>query len=233
MMGCTIVSLWICAANHHADGPGRFNYTGNNQTYKMRTPFDTVGTKNCMYSIRYVLLVVRGCSLTQDSGNQTLDITIGPKTYSVLDLNITSVFCWEGRGYDYTKTRRSTRCLPDTANPSYEWGFSVMLVSVFFIAQFSWALSMYIVWQDAQFNSKLIKSGFRLTELGAAFVVAEAAKRKTGLEGEELIRMDEQILKRELYGDGKKMGAVVDKEILWEDGLVLRKRGVVDEIDER
>jgi len=104
-----------------------------------------------------------------------------------------------------------------------------MLVSIFLILQFGWAISMYIIWQDAQFNSELVKCGFRLTELGAAFVVTEAAKRKTGLLGEELIRRDVNTLKRELYESTIEMGVVIEREILREEGFELRKRVVVDE----
>jgi len=158
-----------------------------------------------------------------------MDIKIGSTTYSAYSLNITTAYCWNNVGYNTNRIRDSARCLPDTANPSYQWGFSTMLVSIFLILQFGWAISMYIIWQDAQFNSELVKCGFRLTELGAAFVVTEAAKRKTDLLGQELIRRDVNTLKRELYQSTIEMGVVIEREILREEGFELRKRVVVDE----
>ncbi|KAF2680257.1 hypothetical protein K458DRAFT_312424 [Lentithecium fluviatile CBS 122367] len=195
-----------------ADGLGRFNYTGNTETYM--NPDPRLGSQNC-------------------TCNRTMEFNIGGNKYYAWNLNITHAYCWQGRGYDVIKTIESTRCLPDTANPSYQWGFSSMLVAVFLIIQFGWSLTMYIVWQDAQINSRIVKSGFRLTELGVAFVVTEAAKRDTGLEGKELVRADGRVLERELCGTWKKRGAVVEKDIFGEEGLASRKRTGMESEDER
>jgi hypothetical protein len=153
-------------------------------------------------------------------------IEINNKSYNAYDLNATYAYCWNDRGYPSEETSASTRCLPDTANPSYQWGFSTMLLGIFVIIQFFWALSMYAVWQDAQLNSKLVKSGFRLTELATAFVLTEAAKKKAELEVGELIRCEQKELTRKLYGTRKKEGAVIDKDMFCDEGDILRKRTV-------
>lgn len=157
-------------------------------------------------------------------GNDTFRVTLGNESYSIWDLHYESGYCWDNRGYDLFDLRDTTRCLPDTAHPSYQWGFSTMLLAIFFITHLIWSLAMYIVWQDAQFNSKLVKGGFRVTPLKAAFALTDAAKRKTALEEGELLRKSRRELHRELYGTRKKKGAEIDKEIFWEDSMELRKR---------
>jgi hypothetical protein len=59
---------------------------------------------------------------------------------------------------------------------------------------------MYVLWQDAQFNSTLVKEGFSMTPLRAAFAMAKAAKRRTGLGEKQLVRANKKILEKELYG---------------------------------
>src|ERR1700722_20657355 len=91
-------------------------------------------------------------------GNMTFNVTIDQKTYNVSTLNTTYAYCYNGTGYDDIWIQDNTRCMPNTDHPTYQWGFSTMLSAVFVILQFSWAISMYIVWQDAQWNSSLVKS---------------------------------------------------------------------------
>lgn len=158
-------------------------------------------------------------------------IKLGDAIYSAYSLNYTYGFCWNDKGYDSWPIQKSSRCLPDTANPSYEWGFSTTIVAIFLIVHFVWALSMYFIWLDAQLNSELVKSGFRLTELGAAFLVTEAAKKWTGLEGDELIQMGGAGLKRELYGSRRREGAVVDKDVFGVEGMKVRNRDRTNETD--
>jgi hypothetical protein len=161
-----------------------------------------------------------------------MEITIENKAYSAYDLNATEAYCWQDRGYVEQEIKHSTRCLPDTANPSYQWGFSTMLVAVFLICLFVWSTSMYIVWQDAQHNSELVKNGVTLTELGTAFALTEAARRTTELEVEELIRGDREDLKKKLYGTRRRKGAVIEKDMFCDEGLVLRKGVAVENVGE-
>lgn len=72
---------------------------------------------------------------------------------------------------------------------------------------------MYIVWQDAQFNSKLVKSGFKMTQLRAAFTLTTAAKWRTGIPSRELVKMDSKKLGQQLYGSKKKIRAEVGADI--------------------
>lgn len=104
-----------------------------------------------------------------------------------------------------------------------------MLLGVFFILQFAWSIAMYVIWQDAQFNSQLVQSGFRITQMRAAFVLLKAAKMATGLEDEELIRKDGRELNRGLFGSRTRRGAEIDRDIFWEPGSEVRKRAVREE----
>lgn len=88
-----------------------------------------------------------------------------------------------------------------------------MLCGVFIFFQFGWALSMYIVWQDAQFNSKVVKSGYKMTQLRAVFTLATAARWRTGLGNRELVKTDAKKLKEQLHGSKKKNRAEVGIEI--------------------
>lgn len=74
-------------------------------------------------------------------------------------------------------------------------------------------MSMYVVWLDAQSTSTLIREGYEMTPLRAAFAIAKAVKRKTGLEEKQLVRHDTKDLNKELYGVGKKEGTKVDYSI--------------------
>lgn len=106
-----------------------------------------------------------------------------------------------------------SRCLPDTSNPSYQWGFSTMLSGVFVFIHFGWCVSMYIVWLDAQSKSALIQEGYEMTPLRAAFAIAKAVKRKTGLGEKQLVRHDTKDLNKELYGKGEDKGTKIDYNI--------------------
>ena len=106
-----------------------------------------------------------------------------------------------------------SRCLPDTANPSYQWGFSTMLSGVFVFIHFGWCVSMYIVWLDAQSRSTLIQEGYEMTPLRAAFAIAKAVKRKTGLGEKQLVRHDTKDLNKEIYGTGEQKGTKIDYSI--------------------
>lgn len=74
---------------------------------------------------------------------------------------------------------------------------------------------MYLVWQDAQLKSKLVRSGFKMTQLRAIFVLAATAERETGLYNEALIRADPNELDQHLFGskDRSMDGAVISSEI--------------------
>jgi hypothetical protein len=52
-----------------------------------------------------------------------------------------------------------------------------------------------------------------MTPLRAAFAIAKAVKRRTGLEEKQLVRRDTKDLNKELYGTGKQKGTKVDYSI--------------------
>lgn len=162
--------------------------------------------------------------------NQTYPITINGISNSVHNISWGPGFCLGKQGYEFNQIYKSTRCIPDTQDPTYVWGFSTMIAALFVIMQFIWGLSMYALWQDAQFNSRLVQSGFRLTELRAAFALTEAAHKETGLKAPSLIQSNPRELKKELYGGRGRKSADVALEVLWDDRLeVRRRRGIVEE----
>jgi hypothetical protein len=150
------------------------------------------------------------------AGATTFNLTVNGKTYDASILNGTSGYCSGNTSYSYQYLQSRTRCLPDTANPTYQWGFSVMLSGLFVMIHFVWAITMYIVWQDAQFGSTLVKNGYQMTQLRAAFTMAKAAKRKTGMGEKQLVRADTKELQQELYGTRKTKGTNVEYTIFEE-----------------
>lgn len=72
---------------------------------------------------------------------------------------------------------------------------------------------MYAVWQDAQRSSELVKSGYAMTRLRAAFTLTVVASKRTQLEEKELIRADKNNLEEELFGRRKLEGAEINYDI--------------------
>jgi hypothetical protein len=75
-----------------------------------------------------------------------------------------------------------------------------MLSGLFIFLHFGWSITMYVIWLDAQLKSTLVKAGYQLTPLRAAFAMAKAAKRRTGLGEKQLVRANTKELEQELYG---------------------------------
>jgi hypothetical protein len=151
--------------------------------------------------------------LTYPKGNETVTYKLHEQTYDIQNLYGDTAYCYGSRSYDLMELQGKSRCLPDTANPSYQWGFSTMLSGIFVFLHFLWCVTMYIVWLDAQFRSTLVQEGYEMTPLRAAFAIAKAAKHKTGLEEKQLVRHDTKDLNKELYGKGKTKGTMVDYSI--------------------
>ena len=165
-------------------------------------------------------------------------MTVNDKVYDSLSLNVTDGWCFNKKGYEYTFLWDKTRCLPNTADPSYKWGFSTMLSGIFVFIHFGWAITMYIVWQDAQFKSTLVRTGYQMTPLRAAFAMAKAAKRKTGMSEKQLVRANTHELEQELYGTRRTKGTKVEYG-LFEEGdeehgdveVVVRRRNLRPKLD--
>ncbi|KAH7386781.1 hypothetical protein DE146DRAFT_665666 [Phaeosphaeria sp. MPI-PUGE-AT-0046c] len=202
----------------------RFDYPGNNKTFvdNIYNDFrDSPQERKC---------------------NSTFDIVVnvnGTKQ-DAININGTMGYCYNTKGYAYQYLQDRSRCLPDTANPTYQWGFSTMLSGLFVFFHVGWVLSMYILWQDAQFNSKLVGTGYQMTPLRAAFAMAKAAKRRTGLGEKQLVRANTKELEQELYGSRKKKATEVEygifDEVDEEQGEVEVRRRIVrpkDEDEER
>lgn len=92
-----------------------------------------------------------------------------------------------------------------------------MMSGIFVFIAFGWSLSMYAVWQDAQFNSALVKSGFDMTPLRAAFAMAKAARKKTGMGEKQLVRADTKDLEKELYGGSETKSTKIEYGLFVED----------------
>lgn len=163
-----------------------------------------------------------------------MTLEVNGKDYDIQNLNGTYTLCYNNEAYDKWSLQGRSRCLPDTANPSYQWGFSTMLSGIFVFVHFGWCVSMYVVWEDAQARSTLVQEGYEMTPLRAAFVIAKAAERKTGLGEKQLIRRDTRELNKELYGSGTKRGTKIDYSIFvtnvaentQDDRRVGRRRGL-------
>jgi hypothetical protein len=143
-------------------------------------------------------------------GNSTIAVAVDdpytPKPIDAQYLKGESGWCYGKIGYKSDDLYDKARCLPDTADPTYQWGFSTLMSGLFVMFTSAWVLSMYAVWQDAQFNSTLVKEGYQMTPLRAAFAMAKAAKQRTGLSEKQLVRANTKDLKNELYGNSGRIG---------------------------
>lgn len=150
------------------------------------------------------------------SCNDTFPVTLSDgKTYSMWDLDVSNGYCFENKYHDWGSLATSTRCLPDTANPSYQWGFSSALMGVLLIINLMWCGSMWLVWQDAML-AELVRSGYRMSPLRAAFVLTEAARRRTGVGVKGLVLRDRKLLRKELKRGRVTKEAVVEKAVFEE-----------------
>jgi len=168
----------------------RWDFANNTQTFQMSDSWAYRGGK------------------TQKCGT-SWNVTLSDQQYDVLTLNVTYGLCYDNKPFRSEYLRSRTRCLPDTANPSYEWGFSTIISGIFVFLHFGWTLTMYIIWQDAQFGSTLVKNGYQMTPLRAAFAMAKAAQRKTGMSEKRLVRANTKELEQELYGTRRTTGTKV------------------------
>lgn len=146
-----------------------------------------------------------------------MPVTIKDKTYDAQDLVTSSGYCHQSIAYNETYLEGKSRCLPDTAHPSYEWGFSTLLSGLFVFVTSAWVISMYILWLDSQRDSTLVQMGYRMTPLRAAFAMARAARQRTGYCEKQLVRADTEALEKELYGHKGSRKTKVDFGVFVED----------------
>ena len=88
-----------------------------------------------------------------------------------------------------------------------------MMAGLFVFIHFGWAVRRYVVWLDAQSKSTLIREGHQMTPLRAAFAMAKAVKRKTGLGERQLVRHDTKDLNKELDGTRREKGTKIEYSI--------------------
>ncbi|KAL1793769.1 hypothetical protein ACET3X_008751 [Alternaria dauci] len=74
--------------------------------------------------------------------NATFSITIANIAYDASTLNGSYGYCYNDVGYDYTLLSDKSRCLPDTANPSYAWGFATLMSGLFIFVTAIWTLNL-------------------------------------------------------------------------------------------
>ncbi|KAF3035929.1 hypothetical protein E8E12_004810 [Didymella heteroderae] len=189
---------FVPRTQHYGGNACLFNYPGQSGTWE-ESKYDP---KTGLYDKKYTYKC-----------NETATYKINDRQYDVQDINATYSLCYNHKAYDTWDLRGKSRCLPDTANPSYQWGFSTMLSGVFVFIHFGWCLSMYIVWLDAQSKSTLIQEGYGMTPLRAAFAIAKAVRRKTGLQEKQLVRHNTKDLNKELDGNSKEKGTEIDYSI--------------------
>ena len=169
-----------------------------------------------------------GPSADFDPGTSTFDVTVNGTTYDAGDIKWETGWCFDSRGYPAGAVFTNSHCLPDNINPTYKWGFSTILSGIFSIIHLAWSITMYIVWQDAQFNSSLVKSRYAMTPLRAAFAMTKAAKRHTGLHEKQLVRTDTSTVEKKVYGTWNTKAAVLDYGIFADrpDDTALSEEGV-------
>jgi hypothetical protein len=183
-----------------------YNYPNNTQTWT-----DTIDRLSGISSIPHASQNnIYPC-------NASFSVPVNDKTYDAEVLEGGDGYCYNSIGYNTTYLVSKSRCLPDTANPGYQWGFATLMSGLFVLCTMVWVASMYVVWQDAQWNCKLVAEGYQLTPLRAAFAMAVAARRRTGLSGRELIRVKTGRLKSELYGGKGTKGTEIDGGLFRED----------------
>lgn len=183
-------------ANHYNIDDCNMRFPGNSKLY------NSTWGKDSNYA--------RAATWGEYNCNDTFEVTLpNNEKYSMYDLSFDPYgFCFQNKSYDFADLSASTRCLPDTANPSYAFGFSSAMLGVILIMNLTWCLSMWAVWQDAMF-ARLVQQGYRMSPLRAAFALTEAAKRRTGVRGEGLVLRERKLLRRELKrGKGKREATV-------------------------
>ncbi|KAI4929080.1 hypothetical protein J4E85_005704 [Alternaria conjuncta] len=72
--------------------------------------------------------------------NTSVSVPVGGKTYNADDLVGDYGYCYNGIGYQYYSLIGRSRCLPDTANPTYQWGFSTLMAGLFMFVTSAWVL---------------------------------------------------------------------------------------------
>ncbi|USP75740.1 hypothetical protein yc1106_03014 [Curvularia clavata] len=173
---------------------------------------------------------VESNKLTTYSCNSTFPMTIKDKTYDASDLKTGYGYCYNSIAYNETWIASRSRCLPDTANQKYKWGFSTVISALFVFVTTAWVVSMYALWLYAQHNSTLVSEGFRMTPLRAAFAMVKAAKHRTGLCEKGLVRKNTVELEKELYGGKGSKKTKLHYSIFTEDveegedGLLAKER---------
>lgn len=204
--------------------PNGTRYSGKElESMRLTSQFYEVMSLGCIYNFTSNAQTWEGVDFPDRNSrktyscNSTMPVTIKDKTYDAQDLVTSSGYCHQSIAYNETYLEGKSRCLPDTAHPSYEWGFSTLLSGLFVFVTSAWVISMYILWLDSQRDSTLVQMGYRMTPLRAAFAMARAARQRTGYCEKQLVRADTEALEKELYGHKGSRKTKVDFGVFVED----------------
>lgn len=147
------------------------------------------------------MIVSGGCehSDTTITGSTHLSVELNGKSWDLgyNALNIEQAKCFNGKAYALAEI--DVVCLPRNTDGKYQWGFSRMLTAVVLILHFIWSSSLYLIWIDAVICSKLVKSGFSMTQLRGAFAVVSVAQEAFDVDAEKLIMKPVDEVEKKLF----------------------------------
>lgn len=121
--------------------------------------------------------------------------------------------CYSNETIPWSAVNDAITCLPSAGMPLYQWGFSTMLSAVVVILQCVWAVTMYVIWIDAEINSPLVRSGYRMTQIRAAFALSARAQDTLDAPLDELIAVPVDKVTKSLF----QKGSTVDIELFTKD----------------
>jgi hypothetical protein len=99
----------------------------------------------------------------------------------------------DGIGYDLLQLENNVVCMPSN-DESYQWGFSGMLTGVTVILQGVWTVLMWILYLYCSLSSELVRKGYAMSALRAAFAITAASEERVGLNATDLVVVDKKIL---------------------------------------
>lgn len=104
---------------------------------------------------------------------------------------------YQGSYWNTTYIRSSSRCVPQT---SYQWGFSLQLLTLFMIATTAFAVCLYIMWLDTYWHTHPSKGKFTFGTLKAAMEISASIRRDVGDEAEDMTDKELRQRLQELKG---------------------------------
>ena len=81
--------------------------------------------------------------------------------YDGKSINGTYYAPYERLPQEYRDSDKAHKCIPD---PSYRWGITIPWFLIIYPFYSIWVFGMYVMWMDAQHNSKMTRNGLRVGE---------------------------------------------------------------------